>query len=87
MSTPDDWPIDRIPILEPIRPSADRIRGILLGVAIGDSLGATSESYTPARRLAAYGEIRSYLPNRHGDGASVGLPIDDTDGKLQCFVR
>lgn len=78
MSTPYDWPIDRIPIPEPARPSVDRIRGMLLGVAIGDALGATSEGHTPATRRAKFGEIRSYLPNRWADGAPVGLPTDDT---------
>jgi ADP-ribosylglycohydrolase len=78
MSTPYDWPIDRIPIPKPARPSVDRIRGMLLGVAIGDALGATSEGHTPATRRAKFGEIRSYLPNRHAGGEPVGLPTDDT---------
>lgn len=78
MSTPNDWPIERIPIPESVRPSPERIRGMLLGVAIGDALGATSEGHTPATRRAKFGEIRSYLPNRWADGASVGLPTDDT---------
>jgi len=56
----------------------DRIEGMLLGVAIGDALGCTSEGQLPAFRESRYGEIRDYLPNRYANGASVGLPSDDT---------
>lgn len=56
----------------------DRIDGMLLGLAIGDSLGNTSESMTPAQRRARYGEIRDYLPNVYADWRPVGLPSDDT---------
>jgi ADP-ribosylglycohydrolase len=55
-----------------------RVRGMLLGLAIGDSLGNTSEGQTPQRRRQRYGEIRKYLPNRHAEGRRVGLPSDDT---------
>ena len=58
--------------------AADRIRGMLLGLAIGDALGNTSESLTSADREARYGEIRDYLPNPHAGGARVGLPSDDS---------
>lgn len=57
---------------------AHRVRGILLGTAIGDALGNTSESMTASRRRAQYGEIREYLPNRHLGGVAAGLPSDDT---------
>jgi ADP-ribosyl-[dinitrogen reductase] hydrolase len=60
----------------PVSPA--RIRGMLLGLAIGDALGNTSESLTAAERDARYGEIRDYLPNRHGRGHRVGLPSDDS---------
>ena len=56
----------------------DRVEGMLLGLAIGDSLGNTSESLTPRERLAAHGEVRDYLPNPRAGGRSVGLPSDDT---------
>jgi len=56
----------------------DRLRGMLLGLAIGDALGNTSESLTAADREARYGEIRDYLPNHHAGGARVGLPSDDS---------
>ena len=56
----------------------DRIRGMLLGLAIGDALGNTSESLTAADREACHGEIRDYLPNTHAAGRRVGLPSDDS---------
>ena len=56
----------------------DRLRGMLLGLAIGDALGNTSESLSPAERVAQYAEIRDYLPNRHASGSRVGLPSDDS---------
>lgn len=55
-----------------------RVEGILVGLAIGDALGNTSESMSPARRLQTHGEIRDYLPNRHANYARIGLPSDDT---------
>jgi len=51
---------------------------MLLGLAIGDSLGNTSESEVPRTRRATHGEIRDYLPNRYAAGRCVGLPSDDT---------
>jgi len=56
----------------------DRVRGMLLGLAIGDALGNTSEGMTPAQRRDAHGEIRGYLPNRREEMLPVGLPSDDT---------
>jgi ADP-ribosyl-[dinitrogen reductase] hydrolase len=56
----------------------DRIRGMLLGLAIGDALGNTNEGLTATDRVATHGEIRDYLPNRHAAGRRVGLPSDDT---------
>jgi len=61
-----------------ITPSRDRIEGMLLGLAIGDSLGNTSEGLTPDQRLDLHGEIRDYLPNRLTQGRAVGIPSDDT---------
>ena len=37
----------------------DRVRGMLLGLAIGDALGNTSESLWPGQRRLCTGEIRS----------------------------
>jgi hypothetical protein len=42
-----------------------KIEGMMLGLAIGDSLGNTTEGLTAEARRAQYGEIRDYLPNRH----------------------
>jgi len=55
-----------------------RVEGMMLGLAVGDSLGCTSESQTPRQRQARHGEIRNYLPNRYADDRPVGLPSDDT---------
>jgi ADP-ribosylglycohydrolase len=68
------------PLHPPPMPAVDgeRIEGMLIGVAIGDALGATTEFMRPGERAAAYGEIRDYLPNRHAEGAPIGIPSDDT---------
>ena len=58
--------------------SFDRIEGMLLGLAIGDALGNTSESINPDERSLRFGEITGYLPNRYADDRKVGLPSDDT---------
>ena len=55
---------------------------MLIGLAIGDALGNTSEGLNPASRLRRYGEIRHYLPNWWADMAAVGVPSDDTQ---LCF--
>ena len=57
---------------------ADKVEGMLLGLAIGDSLGNTSESMNPIDRANAHGWISDYLPNRIALGRRVGLPSDDT---------
>lgn len=64
---------------EPLPPDFDfgRIEGMLLGLAVGDALGNTTESWPPRERRAYFGEIRDYLPNRES-GARRGLPSDDT---------
>lgn len=54
-----------------------KIKGMLLGVAVGDSLGATSEAMLPGERYRRYSEIKDYLPNRH-TGLRKGYPTDDT---------
>jgi ADP-ribosylglycohydrolase len=70
--------LPELPIPPAAHPPTSRVRGALLGLAIGDSLGNTTESQRPAHRAAAYGKIRDYLPNHHAGGKSVGLPSDDT---------
>jgi ADP-ribosylglycohydrolase len=50
---------------------------MLLGLAVGDSLGNTSESTSPGERRQRHGEIRDYLLHSyHGDRR--GYPTDDT---------
>jgi ADP-ribosylglycohydrolase len=51
---------------------------MLVGTAIGDALGNTSESQLPSDRRRTHGEIRDYLPNRYAQWKRVGLPSDDT---------
>jgi len=51
----------------------DRYLGCLLGLAIGDALGNTTESILPGPRRQRYGEIRSYLPNLHAGGPAGWL--------------
>jgi ADP-ribosyl-[dinitrogen reductase] hydrolase len=55
-----------------------RVEGMLLGLAIGDALGNTTESQLPATRRQSYGEIRDYLPNRYANGRPKGVPSDDS---------
>jgi ADP-ribosyl-[dinitrogen reductase] hydrolase len=57
---------------------ADRIEGMLLGLAIGDALGRPAEGLTPATRRARHGEIRDYLPQERTGWLPVGLPSDDS---------
>ena len=58
--------------------SPDRLRGMLLGVAIGDALGNTSEGWLPKGRKQHYGRIEGYLPNRYVNDERRGFPSDDT---------
>ncbi|NES20100.1 MAG: ADP-ribosylglycohydrolase, partial [Symploca sp. SIO3E6] len=55
----------------------DRVEGMMLGLAIGDALGITTESMLPDSRKQKYGEIRDYLPNRYTSEAR-GFPSDDS---------
>jgi ADP-ribosyl-[dinitrogen reductase] hydrolase len=56
----------------------DRVEGMLLGLAVGDSLGNTTEGLLPASRRLHHGEVRDYLPNEHAGRRRLGLPSDDT---------
>lgn len=60
----------------PLNFDFDRVAGMLLGLAIGDALGNTTESQNSAARRARYGEIQDYLPNRYAGGRAVGLPSE-----------
>jgi ADP-ribosylglycohydrolase len=55
----------------------DRVDGMLLGLAIGDALGASTEGLRPRFRKRIFGEIRDYLENPH-TGQHLGYPTDDT---------
>src|ERR1700730_352237 len=55
-------PLGRVPF--------DRVEGMLLGLAIGDSLGNTTEGQHPWSRR----DIRFYEPNRYAGGRAVGVP-------------
>jgi ADP-ribosyl-[dinitrogen reductase] hydrolase len=76
--------LERSPLLDEPPPAlerddlGDRIEGMLLGLAIGDALGNTSEGMTPQMRAMTHGEIRDYLPNVRARSRPVGLPSDDT---------
>jgi len=50
---------------------------MLLGLAIGDALGALTESLLPRLRRKIFGEIRDYLEYPH-TGERKGYPTDDT---------
>jgi hypothetical protein len=66
------------PGLMPVGFDFDKIEGMMLGLAIGDSLGNTTEGMLPGARRERLGEIRDYLPNNRESGKAVGLPSDDT---------
>lgn len=57
---------------------ADKVEGMMLGLAIGDALGNTSESINPGDRRARFGRIEHYRPNQHARGRAVGVPSDDS---------
>jgi ADP-ribosylglycohydrolase len=75
----EDGPLLREPPA-PLPPelSFSRVEGMLIGLAVGDALGNTTEGMLPAERRTVHGEIRGYLPNRHAGWRSVGLPSDDS---------
>ncbi len=54
-----------------------RVEGMLLGAAIGDALGNTTEGMFPGERRKRFGEIREYLPDPV-TGKEYGYPSDDT---------
>ena len=53
-----------------------RVEGMMLALAVGDSLGNTTEGMLPADRRWDCGEITDYLPNPYA--ATRGVPSDDT---------
>lgn len=88
LRVPRDWreSLGTPPVRSAVR---DRIEGMLLGLAIGDALGNTTEGQLPAQRRRKYGEIRHYLPNRYAGNRTVGLPSDDSQmafWTLECLL-
>jgi ADP-ribosylglycohydrolase len=73
-----------------------RVRGCLLGGAIGDALGAPIEFWSLDQIRAAVGadDVRDYLPCNDGSATSYGLVTDDTqltlftvEGLIRANVR
>jgi ADP-ribosylglycohydrolase len=64
----------------PLSPDFDfsKAEGMLLGAAIGDALGATTEGQSPEERRKHYKEITDYIATEHSGYKSIGLPTDDT---------
>ena len=56
----------------------DRVAGMLLGLAIGDSLGNPAEGLTADLRRQHFGEIRDYLFKIPGRDSGAGVPSDDS---------
>lgn len=76
-----EWDRTAIPLPPAIAHSplaASRVGGMLLGLAIGDALGNSSEGIRPERRHSLFGEIHSYLPSLSAGNRAVGLPSDET---------
>jgi ADP-ribosylglycohydrolase len=65
---------------------ASRVRGCLLGGAVGDALGAPVEFLSLERVLAVTGEsgVRAYLPARFEAAQGFGLITDDT--QMTMFI-
>jgi ADP-ribosylglycohydrolase len=73
----------------------DRVRGMMLGLAIGDALGNTSEGMNPAERRRHYGEIvGAAVGALHGEKALparwreslLGRTGADDDGRVQALL-
>lgn len=52
----------------------EKVEGMLLGLAIGDALGAPSEHKSAKERRRLYGEVKDYMEGRRGKG----MGTDDT---------
>lgn len=74
-------PINRSPFFDSRQAAVDidfgSVRGMMLGLAIGDALGAPTEGMFPEERRSRFGDIEDYQPNRD-DGREVGIPTDDS---------
>ena len=82
---------DSVPRVLPADFDWDRVEGMMLGLAIGDSLGNTSEGMLPGDRQKRFGEVRDYLPNRHVETppgqTPKGYPSDDTQLAFWTWSR
>jgi ADP-ribosyl-[dinitrogen reductase] hydrolase len=67
---------DTAPVSPPAGFDFDRIEGMMLGLAIGDSLGLPTEGMTPSKRRHYCGEIRDYNYS-HRERHRI-MPSDDT---------
>jgi ADP-ribosyl-[dinitrogen reductase] hydrolase len=56
----------------------DKVEGMLMGLAVGDALGATSEGMVPEKRKSVFEEIRDYIPGRRSNYKRIGIATDDT---------
>jgi ADP-ribosyl-[dinitrogen reductase] hydrolase len=56
----------------------EKVEGMLLGLAIGDALGATTEGLEATERKERFGEIRDYLPGKRSGFRVAGAATDDT---------
>jgi ADP-ribosyl-[dinitrogen reductase] hydrolase len=63
-----------------------KVEGMLLGIAIGDSLGNGSESISPRQRKSKFGIIEDYIPNRYVQYQKKGLPTDDTQLSFDTLI-
>ncbi len=73
---------DQTPAPLPAGFDVAKVEAMMLGMAVGDALGNTSEGQLLSVRRRRYGEIRDYLPNWYAENRPVGLPSDDAHGVL-----
>ena len=59
---------DTVPDPMPKNLDFGRVEGMMLGLAVGDSLGKPTEGMLPENRRARLGEIKDYLPSLDTDG-------------------
>ena len=70
--------LSHVPSPLPTSFAYEKVEGMLLGIAIGDALGATTEGLKPSDRRRL-GEIRDYVPDRRpGQNRPIGIGTDDT---------